>query len=151
MIRKAAFIALVLVCHTFSSQKIYQSINPGVKIGYNWGKNSGWVWGGELSYVGYSRNSFFFGPVCGATFHFKNAVQPTWYLEAECGSVFAGGIALGMEIDNGIFGRARLFLGEGGYVSGKITMGKRDIELYSAVKYPVKITQPKDLGEWLGI
>jgi hypothetical protein len=152
MVRKAAFIGILLVCNSFSSQKIYQSFNPGIKIGYCWGKNSGWVWGPEISYVGYyNTNSFFFGPVCGATFHFKRPVQPSYYVEAECGSVFFGGIALGIEIDEAISGHARLFLGEGGYVSGKFFIGKPSFELYGSAKCPILITQPKDLWEWLGI
>lgn len=151
MVRKVIVIGLLLVCQSYSSVKIYQSLNPGIKIGYCWGKNSGWVWGPEISYVGWNMNSFFFGPVCGATFHFQHSVQSSYYLEAECGSVFAGGVALGVEVDKGISGRARFFIGEGGYLSGKINFGKPGFELCGTAKYPVFITQPKDMYEWLGI
>lgn len=153
MVRKIVIIALLfLVGQSFARQRIYQSINPGFKIGYTWGKNSGWVWGPEVSYVGYTRSAFFFGPVCGATFHFDTSVKPAYFIEAEGGNVFLGGVAFGVEFNEGISGRGRLFLGECGYTSAKINFGKPGVELALPVKYPFSFThKPNDIFEWLGI
>lgn len=153
MFRKILIVAVfLLVAQSFAGQRIYQSINPGFKIGYSWGKNSGWVWGPEISYVGYTKSAFFFGPVAGATFHFNKSVKPSYFVEAEGGNVFLGGVALGVEFEDEITSRGRLFLGECSYISGKINFGKPGIELAMPVKYPFSFThQPNDIFDWLGI
>jgi hypothetical protein len=88
----------------YSGSPVY-FINPGLKIGYEFGKQNGFILGCELS-TGYSESFLLFGLVSGLQ---KNINQNKYlgYFECEAGHWF-GGLALGMEIGSEEYKSPRL-------------------------------------------
>ena len=123
--------------------------NPGLKIGYQFGKNGGFIVGFESS-VTYAATQLYVysGLVGGVEFNFKRR-RFIEYSEVEGGAAIFG-LALGGEWNNGYHGSFRIFSGALGFVSYK-HLFKTDIhEIGFIGKRPVNIYTKMDHGEYYG-
>jgi hypothetical protein len=126
---------LFFICYPDNSK----FINPGIKIGYEFGNQPGITFGLELSYVMMTSDFVFGRPVLGVTKNIKkNNFIP--YFELEGG--FSGlGVTYGIEWDRSLQSRIRLFVGTGVYFSYLIVFNNfneiNTSEFYGTLKYPI--------------
>ena len=98
-------------------------INPGIKIGYQFGAKEGFVFGPEFS-VGYFAGNGGFGPVVGMVFG-SNIVRFEPYAEFEIGTPMVG-YSLGIS-PNEFY--QRIWFGFIGYASYKFHSHKKEISI----------------------
>jgi hypothetical protein len=119
---------------TIYSYNLGQTVNPGIKIGYEFGANHCWVIGAEISYVVFNKNFFYGGPIVGITKRISKTGNFVPYCEFEAGWGPLG-LALGIELDKKALVRHRVFAGGLLYCSYKWTMDTKDGELSGILKY----------------
>ncbi len=111
-------------------------LNPGIKIGYQFGNNNGFVIGPEISFTAIDDKSLvYFGPVFGISLFPKN-FHIISYAEAEFGWK-ALGISLGSQWDKGLQSRLRIFAGAIGFASFMVNLSDFSRECAGVVKVPL--------------
>jgi hypothetical protein len=142
---------IVFLFHTNDYAKNAPFFNPGIKIGYNFGKLHGFVLGIEsslgLSSWDINDNSTwsFAGIVCGYSHCFRKGNNNFIYLEGEYGKVGLGGGSLGLLFNpemNCCNPYLRVFIGMIGYFSFRYTIGQLPNELSIVGKLPLTTNTP---------
>jgi hypothetical protein len=142
------FIAIITF-HSNISAEEGLFFNPGIKIGYNFGKHNGFVLGAEMSTgitfwkgdIDYWR---FTGFVVGYSHCFSNEFRNYTYVEFEGGDVYLGGGSIGLLVNidkSNINPYFRLFIGQIGYLSFRYPIGELPIEFSLVGKLPI-MTSP---------
>ena len=124
---------LLVVPVSIYSFTIGQFVNPGIKIGYEFGTNHCWVIGAEISYVIVNRDFFYGGPNIGIIKRISKHGNWVPYCEIETGFGPLGG-AVGLEFDKNMLLSYRVFAGGMLYCSYKWTSGTNNRELSSIFK-----------------
>jgi hypothetical protein len=122
-------------------------INPGVKIGYQFGRNGGLIIGIENS-VTYAVSMFYAytGLVGGIELNVKKR-KFIEYWEIEGGLALVG-IAFGGEWNHGYYGSFRIFSGALGFISYKHLLNTKTHEIAFVGKYPYEMFAEYDHGTY---
>jgi hypothetical protein len=148
---KRPFLFLAIIAfhsYIFADQGAF--FNPGIKIGYNFGKHNGFVLGIEssigMSFWDRERDNWrFAGVVAGYSHCFNDFFKNYTYVEIEGGYVYSGGGSIGILVntDNSKLNPyLRLFIGEIGYLSFRYPIGELPIELSLVGKLPITSHTP---------
>jgi hypothetical protein len=119
--------------------------NPGIKIGYRFGKNGGFTIGTEHSLT-YAVSVFYTGVVGGIEFNVKQR-KLIEYWEIEGGAALFG-VAFGGEWNQGHHGTIRLFSGTIGFFSFKHIFAIEIDEIAFVGKYPFEVYAEYDHGTY---
>jgi hypothetical protein len=140
--------AAMLISHANGESKTGIFFNPGIKIGYAFGKNGGFTAGAEASFgVGNWERNDIMGMVIGYTRCFNASRYNTACLEFEYGTLAFGG-ALGLVLNtksNVVNPSIRGFAGFGGYLSYRYVFGSIPEEMSLIGKLPL-CTNPPDMN-----
>jgi hypothetical protein len=146
------FLTVILIASAVSADLLHLvSFNPGFKIGYEFGKKSGFIVGIESS-VTYSSPYYYLispwgGIVGGIQWNFNNRrFMEYWEIE---GGWFLAGIAWGGEWDEKYYTRFRIFGGFLGYLSYKVRINGKANEFSLVGKVPYDIYAEQDYGTYL--
>jgi len=140
----------IFTIYGYSSAEHAFFFNPGIKIGYNFGKYHGFVIGTESSF-GMSfwkeprDNWTFAGIVVGYSYCFRKDFNRNIYLEFEGGNVGFGGGSLGVLFNTEksvINPYLRIFIGGIGYLSLRYPIGELPTELSLIGKLPLTTKTP---------
>ena len=131
----------LLIFHSVLAANIGQSLNPGIKIGYEFGNNPGFVIGAEISYVFITNKFLYFGPVLGISRNsFSKKLSP--YFEGELGFGPIG-TSLGCKWDDYLKFKMRFFVGAFGYFSYAIIPEDNSSEISGIIKVPLIVKDPQ--------
>lgn len=133
---------MLIFLEAISFGEIGQSLNIGIKIGYDFG--DGLIEGVEISYVFINSNYSYFGPVIGISKNTSlNYVTP--YIETEIGYGPVG-TAVGFEWKNNLLFEMRFFGGAFAFASYSICPQDGSKELSGVLKIPIILKEPKFPG-----
>ena len=139
----------LLMCATSSADFMHCAfINPGAKIGYQFGKTGGFIFGVETSVTYAVSQAFAFTGIVGGLELNVNQMEFIKYWEIEFGATLFG-IAFGGEWNKGYHGSFRAFTGAMGFISYKHLFNTDVNEVALIGKYPYYLYTVQDHGTYL--